>query len=51
MALAVGATVQEAAIMANFAAAIEVAIAAVESHLSPDAPRRYRQLWSKVSRH
>ena len=32
-------------------AAIEVAIAAVESHLSPDAPRRYRQLWSKVSRH
>ena len=36
---------------AEIAAAMEVAIAAVERHLSPDAPRRYRQLWSKVARH
>lgn len=44
-ALQVGAT------RAEVASAIEVAILAVQSYLGPDAPRRYRQLWSKVSRH
>lgn len=43
-ALHVGAT------RAEVAAAIEVAVQAVQPYLSPDAPRRYRQLWSKVSR-